>query len=99
MASPRYVVPRWVLDGPVDNPEGVQAALGRLRPDGEVWHSVPTVLGGTDAGARAFAAAWDHWVGGGQAVCTDGPPGQGVLATHRGSDPFGATTVLRVQWR
>ena len=47
MASPRYVLPRWVLQEPVDNADGIRAALGRLRPDGEVWHSVPTVLGTT----------------------------------------------------
>ena len=99
MASPRYAVPRWVLVGPVDNADGVRAALGRLRPDGEVWHTVPSVLGTTGPRAQAFARAWDHWVGGGQAVYTGSPAGAGVLATHRGSDPFDVTTVLRVQWR
>ena len=99
MASPRYAVPRWVLVGPVDNADGVRAALGRLRPDGEVWHTVPSVLGTTGPRAQSFARAWDHWVGGGQAVYTGSPAGAGVLATHRGSDPFDVTTVLRVQWR
>ncbi len=99
MGSPRYAVPRWVLVGPVDNADGVRAALGRLRPDGEVWHTVPSVLGTTGARAQSFARAWDHWVGGGQAVYTGSPAGAGVLATHRGSDPFDVTTVLRVQWR
>jgi hypothetical protein len=99
VASPRYVVPRWVLTGPVDNTEGVLAARGRLRADREVWHGVPSVLGGTEARAQAFARAWDHWVGGGKAVYTGGPPGQGVLVTHRGSDHFGATIEQRVQWR
>ncbi len=63
MVAPRYVVPRRVLTGPVGNAHGARAALGLLRPDGEVWHSVPTVLGTTAARAQAFAAAWDHWVG------------------------------------
>lgn len=99
MASPRYVVPRWLLLGPVDNADGVRAAFGRLRPDAEVWHSVPAVLGTTGKRAQTFARAWDRWVGGGAAVYTGSPEGEGVLVTHRGSDPFDVTTVLRVQWR
>ena len=66
MASPRYVLPRWVLQEPVDNADGLRVAFGRLRPDGEVWHSVPTVLGTTGRRAQAFAAAWDRWVGEGR---------------------------------
>ncbi|QWZ09216.1 DEAD/DEAH box helicase family protein [Nocardioides panacis] len=99
MASPRYVLPRWVLAGPVDNGDGLRVALGRLRADGELWHSVPTVLGTTGKRAQAFAAAWDRWVGGGPAIYTGSPQGEGVLVTTRGSDPFAATTVLRTSWR
>jgi hypothetical protein len=98
MLDPRYVVPRWVLNGPVDNSHGLALALGRLRPDGEVWHSVPAVLGTTAARAQAFAAAWDRWVGGGPALYTRSPEGEGVLVTHRGEDPFAVTTVLRTTW-
>ncbi len=99
MTSPRYVVPRWLLTGPVDNGDGFKAAFGLLRPDGEVWHTVPTALGTTGERAQAFARAWDRWVGGGEAVYTGSPVGAGVLATHRGHDPFDVTTVLRTQWR
>ena len=74
-------------------------ATGRVRPTGEVWHSVPTVLGTRAENAKRFAAAWDRWVGGGEAVYTGSPQGEGVLVTHRGSDPFEATTVLRLHWR
>jgi hypothetical protein len=98
MAAPRYVVPRWVLCGPADNADGVRGAFGRLRPDGEVWHGVPTVLGTTGERAQTYARAFDHWVGGGAALFTGSPEGAGVLATHRGSDPFDATTVLRTRW-
>jgi superfamily II DNA or RNA helicase len=99
MGAPRYVLPRWVLTGPIDNYDGIKAALGLLRPDGEVWHSVPNVLGTTGRRAQTFAAAWDHWVGGGPATYTGSPEGEGVLVTHRGSDPFAVTTVLRTTWR
>ena len=98
MGRPRYVLPRWVLSGPIDNYDGIKAALGLLRPDGEVWHSVPTVLGSTRERAAAFAGAWDKWVGGGPPLYTGSPEGEGVLVTHRGSDPFAVTTVLRTRW-
>jgi superfamily II DNA or RNA helicase len=103
MASPRYVLPRYVVMPPLDGiagwADGLRAATGRLRPSGEVWHSVPTALGTRAEHAKAFARAWGRWVGGGDPVLTRTPQGEGVLATHRGSDPFDVTTVLRVQWR
>ena len=98
MVSPRYVVPRWVVDAPVGNGDGLRAALHRLRPDGVVWHTVPSVLGTTGHRAQAFARTWDRWVGGGPALYTGSPEGEGVLVTHRGSDPLSATTVLRLRW-
>jgi hypothetical protein len=99
MTSPRYVVPRWLLTGPIDNGDGFKAAFGLLRPNAEVWHTVPGALGTNAALARAFAAAWDRRVGGGDAVFTGSPLGEGVVVTHRGHDPFDVTTVLRTQWR
>jgi hypothetical protein len=99
MVSPRYVVRRWVLDPPTGPWPGLRVAVGLLRPTGEVWHGVPTVLGTNGKRARAFGAAWDRWVGGGPPLYTGSPEGEGVLVTHRGSDPFAMTTVLRVHWR
>lgn len=103
MASPRYVLPRYLLEPPAPGArglvQGLRAATGLQRPTGEVWHSVPTVLGTNKANAQAFARAWDHWVGGGPATWTGSPEGEGVLVTHRGHDPFAVTTVLRVHWR
>ena len=57
------------------------------------------MLGTTGQRAQTFARSWDHWVGGGQAVYTGSPEGEGVLVTNRGSDPFAVTTVMRTQWR
>lgn len=42
--------------------------------------------------------AWNTWVSAGTAVRASTPEGEGILATHRGEDPFEATTVLRVAW-
>jgi hypothetical protein len=103
MTTPRYVLPRYLVEppsgGPVGLLTGLRAATGTLRPAGEVWHSVPTVLGTHRRHADAFAGAWSRWVGGGAAVYTGSALGEGVLVTHRGRDPFAVTTVMRVHWR
>jgi superfamily II DNA or RNA helicase len=103
MTTPRYVLPRYVVDPPPPGPAGLRAGFAAatvpVRPTGEVWHSVPTVLGVRAEYARVFAAAWDDWVGGGSPVYTNSPEGEGILVTHRGSDPFDATTALRLHWR
>jgi superfamily II DNA or RNA helicase len=100
MSGPRYVVRRWVTSAPhgVDGlVRGLRAVTGN-RPDGEVWHSVPSVLASTRERADAYAAAWDHWVGGGPAVYAGSPEGAGVIATHRALDPFDVTCVIRRVW-
>ena len=74
------------------------AALGRPRPEGEGWHTVPRLLAGKREHADAFAKAWDRWVGGGEAMYAKTPEAEGVLVTHRGEDPFAATCVIRRVW-
>jgi hypothetical protein len=64
-----------------------------------VWHPVPSVFETSLEQAKAFARAWDAWVGGSVPLDAESPDGFGVLATHRGSDPFSVTTVSRDQWR
>lgn len=96
---PRYLLPRWVrTHREVTWWRALLAGAGRLRPDGVVWHAVPTVLGVNAERAAAYARAWDHWVGGGEPLYTGSPEGQGVLAAQQGSDPFAASTVMRRQW-
>jgi hypothetical protein len=100
---PRYLLPRWVLtkraiDGQSTWWRSLWAGFGLLKPDGVVWHAVPTVLGLNAERAAAYAKAWDHWVGGGAPVYTGSPEGQGILAAQQGTDPFAASTVMRRQW-
>jgi hypothetical protein len=96
---PRYLLPRWVrTERDVTWWRSVWAGFGRLRPDGVVWHAVPSVLGVNAERAAAYAKAWDHWVGGGDPVYTGSPEGQGILAAQQGTDPFAASTVMRRQW-
>lgn len=99
IVRPRYVVPRWTLTSvPGGWWAAVRASFGRIRRTGETWHPVPSVLGVNADRARAYARAWGHWVGGGDAVYTGSPEGAGVLAAQQGADPFDVTTVLRRHW-
>lgn len=95
----RYVLPRWVLGEP---PYGwgpaVLAASGRVRPEGVVWHPVPTVLGVRRERADQYAATWRRWIGGGEPVYTGSPEGAGIQASQQGSDPFRVATVMRRHW-
>jgi hypothetical protein len=96
---PRYLLPRWVRTRrDVTWWRSLWAGFGRLKPDGVVWHAVPTVLGANADRAAAYAKAWDHWIGGGEPVYTGSPEGQGILAAQQGTDPFAASTVMRRQW-
>ena len=99
IVSPRYLLPRWVLSSRERSWwSALRAGLGSVHPDGVVWHAVPAVLGTNAERAAAYAAAWDHWVGGGEPVYTGSPEGAGVLAAQQGADPFAASTVMRRQW-
>jgi superfamily II DNA or RNA helicase len=100
MSAPRYVLPRWVTPAPqgVDGLVRGLRSVVRHRPEDEVWHTVPSALADTRAHADAYAKAWNHWVGGGPAVYASSPEGAGVLATHRGLDPFSVTCVIRRVW-
>nr|WP_218860903.1 DEAD/DEAH box helicase family protein [Nocardioides panzhihuensis] len=98
IAAPRYLVSRPVV--------GDLTALKRLRlgvvghhtAGGEAWHAVPTALGRRAADAKAFRAAWEHWVGGAALLYTGSPEGVGILAAQRGADPFDVTAVIRRHW-
>ncbi|GAA3948819.1 DEAD/DEAH box helicase family protein [Actinomadura viridis] len=101
MATPRYVVPRYVVRPRTGRERRERALLwcgGSARADGVVYHSVPSVFGQNLTRTNAFVNAWNTWVSAGTAVRASTPEGEGILATHRGEDPFEATTVLRVAW-
>ncbi|REE95504.1 DEAD/DEAH box helicase family protein [Thermomonospora umbrina] len=102
LANPRYFVPRYVVRRRTDPGERTALAEawmhGRARADGVVYHAVPALFGQNRKRTDAFATAWNRWVSRGEVVYASSPEGAGILATHRGEDPFQATTVLRVAW-
>ncbi len=105
LASPRYLIPRWVLTSDVPQQRFLfptaanRAQIGEdLIADAVVWHAIPTVLGVNARRAHGFERAWQHWVGGGEAVRAGSAEGIGVLAAQIGADPMNVTTVMRRQW-
>jgi superfamily II DNA or RNA helicase len=103
LAAPRYVMPRYV---PSHIPEHTEALLeaGRQWLEGAspanavVYHAIPSALSSNLDRRVAFVGAWRNWVSEGDMVATSTPEGEGILVTHRGQDPFAATTRLRVAW-
>jgi hypothetical protein len=103
LVAPRYVAPRYV---PPHIPEHAEALLeagrqwleGAAPSNAVVYHAMPTALGSNIKRRDAFAKAWRNWVSEGNMVATSTPEGEGILVTHRGQDPFAATTRLRVAW-
>lgn len=102
IVGPRYVVPRYIVDtvhGDVElRAVGKTWLDGSPPPNAVVYHAVPTILGVNANRVRCFVQAWNSWVSGGDAVRGATPEGEGILVTHRGADPFDATTALRVAW-
>ncbi|NED96543.1 DEAD/DEAH box helicase family protein [Phytoactinopolyspora alkaliphila] len=103
LTAPRYVVPRYISP-PVPEDDAALREAGRqwleetAAPNDVVYHAVPSVLCTNGARVRHFVTAWHTWVSRGEAVRTATPEGEGILVTHRGQDPFSATTRLRVAW-
>ncbi len=93
VAEPRYLVPRHVPGS-----RSAWRPLAGVRPASAVWHAVPTLLGANADRARAFAGAWERWVGGSPAVYTGNPEGAGLLAASRDSSPLASDAVLRLDW-
>jgi hypothetical protein len=103
LTAPRYVVPRYIAP-PIPEDHAALREAGRqwleetAAPNDVVYHAVPTVLSTNAGQVRHFVTAWRNWVSEGEAVRTATPEGEGILVTHRGEDPFAATTRLRVAW-
>ncbi|MFC4497344.1 DEAD/DEAH box helicase family protein [Streptomyces ovatisporus] len=98
LASPRYVVPRYVL-APPSAADAVRALRRRPVPNTVVHHAVPSVLAENRRLADVFAARWNVYVSAGGPLYTRSPEGAGVLAAQAGGSPLEVTTAMRVTWR
>ncbi|OEU96910.1 hypothetical protein AN216_18340 [Streptomyces oceani] len=96
VGDPRYLLPRYVPDRQGWR-AGHRATRNKLS-HAVVHHAVPSVLGGQRRSADAYAACWNRYVSGGEAVYTRSPEGAGLLAAQAGRSPLDATTALRVGW-
>ncbi len=101
VTTPRYVVPRYVVHPAVGDDRQERAHAWRegwARANEVVYHAVPAVFGQNRDRVRTFEKAWHTWVSHGAALYTSAPQGAGIVASHRGEDPFAATTALRIAW-
>ena len=102
IADPRYLVPRWSLPQPQSGLGGqweqVRSGWAKAQQNDPVWHAVPSVLGTNKESARAYAQAWNRWVGGGEAIYTRSQEGAGILTAYRGTNPMQMSSVLRTSW-
>jgi len=84
---------------PLGSPRYGRAWLaGRAKPNGAVYHAVPSVLATNAERAKAFTYAWSVWISRCDAIYSGSPEGTRVLASVRGADPFDVITVLRLGW-
>lgn len=101
--EPRWMIGRRVLDEPPTLGGAVRVlaaeVAGRVAPGRVVYHAVPDLLAGSKERVAAFERAWGRWVSPGErAVRATDPSGEGILAAHRGEDPFRIETQLRTVW-
>ncbi|MEZ4596880.1 MAG: hypothetical protein R3C32_08575 [Chloroflexota bacterium] len=101
--EPRWLIARRVVDERPSTMGALRTLAGRLpgraAPGRVVWHALPDSLAGSRARVAAFERAWARWVSpGAHAVRASDPAGEGILAAHRGEDPFGIETQLRTLW-
>jgi len=101
--EPRWLIGRRVLDERTSAAGAARVLAarlpGRVAPGRMVYHAVPDLLAGSKERVAAFERAWHRWVGPGQrAVRASEPAGEGILAAHRGEDPFRIETQRRTLW-
>ncbi|HEV7628904.1 MAG TPA: DEAD/DEAH box helicase family protein, partial [Streptomyces sp.] len=72
LASPRYVIPRYVL-APPSVGDALRALCRRPSPNLVVHHAVPSVLAENRRRAGLFAAAWNGFVSAGAPLYTRSP--------------------------
>lgn len=102
LASPRYVIPRFVEAPPASLVDGFRLLVRRLGAPrfgaAMVYHAVPSALAANRERVSAFEASWHRYVSAGQALYASDPRAQAMIQLQRGEDPFAVTTQLRTLW-
>jgi superfamily II DNA or RNA helicase len=101
LESPRYIIPRRVLDPPRGKLQGwiLAIRIGLRVPGGRlVYHAVPDSLALNRQTVAAFQKAWWHWVDGGEALFYRDPKAVGILAVQQGENPFATESQMRTLW-
>ena len=102
VGSPRYIIPRYVVEVPEDT-EGAEAAAkallqGEPAANRAVYHAVPSAFARNKEDAGAFQRAWNTWVSAGAPLYAASGRGREVLDLHHGTDPADGTTARRMAW-
>ncbi len=101
LESPRYIIPRRVVDPPLGRVAGLALAVrnGLGLPSGRlIYHAVPDYLAVKRERVAAFEAAWRRWVGGGRALFHRDPKAAGIIAVEQGENPFATESQMRTLW-
>lgn len=101
LESPRYIIPRRVLDPPAGALDRFKLTIrsGLGFPGGRlVYHAVPDFLAARKERVIVFKMAWRRWVGGGSPLFYRDPKAVGILAVAQGENPFGTTSQMRTLW-
>lgn len=101
MESPRYIIPRRVVEPPRRPLAGLWLAVrsGLGMPGGRlIYHAVPDYLAANEKRVVAFEAAWHRWVGGGRALFYRDPVAVGIIAVGQGENPFQTESQMRTLW-
>jgi hypothetical protein len=104
LASPRYIIPRYVAADPPNSAFGALALALRSATRGTVgdrvvYHAVPAYLAANKSRVEAFEAAWHTHVSPGTALYAQDPQAAAIIEVQRGENPFATTSQMRTLWQ
>lgn len=101
LATPRYIIPRYVADPPGTLTATAAIALRMIggRTGGRaVYHAVPAYLAANRKRVDAFHRAWNQHVSPGAPLYWKNSQAQGLIHVQQGERLFDVSTQIRVLW-